>query len=413
MEQKLKIHEVSARVLAELNQQNYSKHTIDRYRQCYSNLLKYTRERGVKYYSASIGLDFIKYKFGLSIEGLYGRHPKNVSSTLRGLQVLWDYLEYGRMAIKNRSSKKPFGCPVQFKKDYQAFKEICILKEYSPMRNTVVSSILQKFLTFLDDLKVGSSNGITGRHMIKFLSSYSANSTRYIATIISILRSYITFLYNEGYMAADITGCLPKVRVMRDAFIPSVWKGSDVRKLLNSIDRKNPIGKRDYAIILLVTRLGLRVSDIRCLKMSDLNWDRKMLSIVMQKTRQPLELPLLEDVGWAIIDYLKNGRPQTASEKVFIRHNASYNGFSDNNSLGKMLAEHMHKAGIVMRGQKHGLHSLRSTLASLMLENGAPLPAISEALGHQNINTTSIYLKIDMKGLRNCTVDPEEVSGEK
>jgi len=214
-------------------------------------------------------------------------------------------------------------------------------------------------------------------------------------------------------MEADISGCLPKVSVMRDAFIPSVWKREDVRKLLNSIDRKNPTGKRDYAIILLVTRLGLRVSDIRGLKMTDLSWDRKILSIVMQKTRQPLELPLLEDVGWAIIDYLKNGRPQTTSGKVFIRHNAPYEGFSDNNSLGKMLAGYMNKAGIVMRGQKHGLHSLRSTLASLMLENGTPLPVISEALGHQNINTTSIYLKIDMKGLRNCTIDPEEVSHEK
>ena len=410
MAEKLKIHEVTAKILADLKQQNYSEHTIDRYRQCYDSLLKYTRERGVKDYLASIGLDFINYKFGLSIEGLYDRHPKNVSSTLRGLQVLWDYLEYGRMVLKNRSSKKPFECPVQFKKDYQAFKEICILREYSPVGKTVVSSILQKFLTFLDDLKVGSSNGITGRHLIKFLSSYSKNSTRYIANIISILRSYLTFLYQEDYMAADIGGCLPKVRVMRDAFIPSVWKGSDVRKLLNSIDRKNPIGKRDYAIILLVTRLGLRVSDIRCLKMTDLNWDRKMLSIVMQKTRQPLELPLIEDIGWAIIDYLKNGRPQTASKNIFIRHNAPYDGFADNNTLGKMLAEHMHKAGIVMRGQKHGLHSLRSTLASLMLENGTPLPVISEALGHQNINTTSIYLKIDMKGLRNCTIDPEEVS---
>lgn len=410
MGEKPKIHEVTAKILADLKQQNYSEHTVDRYRQCYDSLLKYTRERGIEYYSASIGLDFIKYKFGLSIEGLYGRHPKNVSTTIRGLQVLWDYLEYGRMVIKKRSGKRPFECPIQFTKDYEAFKEICILREYSPMGNTAVLGTLQKFLTFLDDLKVGCPNQITGRHLIKFLSSYSRNSTRYIATTASILRNYITFLHQEGYMAADIAGCLPKVRVMRDAFIPSVWKGGDVRKLLNSIDRKNPKGKRDYAIILLVTRLGLRVSDIRSLKMANLNWDRKMLSIVMQKTRQPLELPLLESVGWAIIDYLKNGRPQTVSEKVFICHNAPYDGFSDNNSLSKMLAGHMHKAGIVMRGQKHGLHSLRSTLASVMLENGTPLPVISEALGHQNINTTSIYLKIDMKGLRNCTIDPEEVS---
>jgi len=399
--------------LAGLKQQNYSPHTINRYRQCYDGLLKYTRERGIKDYSVSIGLEFINYKFGLKIEDMYCRQPINASSFLRALQVLWDYLEYGRISFKKRSSKKPFKCPVQFTKEYKAFREICILRGYSPRTNTSIFYTLQKFLIFLDDQTVDSSNGITGPHLIKFISSYSKNNTSTIATIVSILRNYITFLHQENYMIADISGCLPKVRIMRDAFIPSVWKGGDVKKLLSAIDRKNPTGKRDYATILLVVRLGLRVGDIRSLKMEDLNWDRKLLTIVTQKTRQPLELPLLEDIGWAIIDYLKNGRPQTMSDNLFIRHNAPYNGFSDGNSLDKMLSGYMNKAGILMRGQKHGLHSLRSTLASLMLEKGTPLPVISEALGHQNINTTSIYIKVDMKGLRNCIMDPEEVSCEK
>ena len=210
-------------------------------------------------------------------------------------------------------------------------------------------------------------------------------------------------------METNLSVCLPKVRIMRNAFIPFVWEREDVKRLLESIDRHNPEGKRDYAILLLVTRLGLRVSDIRSLKLTDLNWNRKTLSIVMQKTKQPLELPLLDDVGWAIIDYLKNGRPQTVSDRVFIRHKAPYTGFSDLNNLGRMLGRRIHRAGIDMSGYKEGLHALRSTLARVMLENGTPLPVISEALGHQSIQTTSIYLKIDMDGLRNCVIDPEEV----
>jgi site-specific recombinase XerD len=184
-------------------------------------------------------------------------------------------------------------------------------------------------------------------------------------------------------------------------------------KLLESIDRQNPKGKRDYAILLLVTRLGLRVGDIRALKLTDLNWERKLITIVIQKTKQLLELPLLEDVGWAIIDYLKNGRPETTSSTIFIRHNAPYDAFSENNSLQKMLTRHMVKAKIEdMDDQKHGLHSLISTLALSLLENGTPLPIISEALGHQSIQTTRFYLKIDMNGLRNCVIDPEEVCHE-
>lgn len=409
MGEKLKIYEVTAKILADLQAQNYADFTIGRYRHCYNGLQKYMKERGLEYYSASVGLEFIQHKFGISVEGLYGKHPAEVRSTIRGLQVLWDYSEYGTMVIKLRPGRKPFECPVPFINEYEAFQEICVARKYTRMGKTSLFSILRKFLIFLDDACVTSSDRITSRLVIKFLSSYSGNSTRYIATIISVLRNYLAFLHQDGYMAVELTGCLPKVRIMRNAFIPSDWKQEDVKKLLNSVDRNNPKGKRDYAILLLVTRLGLRVSDIRSLKLTDLNWNRKMLSIVMQKTKQPLELPILDDVGWAMIDYLKNGRPQTVSDCVFLRHRAPYDGFADNNCLSRMLGRHMQKAGIDRSGQKDGLHSLRSTLARVMLETGAPLPVISEALGHQNIQTTSIYLKIDMEGLRNCAIDPEEV----
>ena len=115
----------------------------------------------------------------------------------------------------------------------------------------------------MDDSGIAYVDEMTAEHIIKFLSSYSANSTRYIATIVSVLRNYIAVLREEGYLDKDLAGCLPKIRIMRNGFIPSVWKHEDVHKLLGSIDRNNPEGKRDYSILLMVTRLGLRVGDIR------------------------------------------------------------------------------------------------------------------------------------------------------
>ena len=133
----------------------------------------------------------------------------------------------------------------------------------------------------------------------------------------------------------------------------------------------------------------------------------------MQKTKQLLELPLLEDVGWAIIDYLKNGRPQqTRSDFVFIRHIAPFEAFNQFNNLHQMLSRYMDFAKIEKTDQKRGLHSLRSTLALALLDSGTPLPTISEALGHNSIQSTRFYLKIDMNGLRNCVIDPEEVCHE-
>ena len=130
----------------------------------------------------------------------------------------------------------------------------------------------------------------------------------------------------------------------------------------------------------------------------------------MIKTGQPIELPLLPDVGWAIIDYLQNGRPATNSECLFVRHKAPFNAFGDRNAFSRELHRYILKAGLHLPGnQQHGMHSLRSTLAGNMLDVKAPLPIISETLGHQSINTTGLYLKIDIEGLRKCAIDPEEV----
>jgi len=217
-------------------------------------------------------------------------------------------------------------------------------------------------------------------------------------------------LQDMNIIETNLTASLPHVRILRNAFIPHAWKTDDVRKLLASIDRNSAKGKRDYAILLIVAHLGLRVSDIRNMRLSNLNWNKKTIALSVRKTGQALELPLLDDIGWAIIDYLKNGRPQTTCNRVFVRHRTPFDSFGENQSFYSELHRYMQVAGIIPpTGVRCGLHSLRSTLARNMLEAKTPLPVISEVLGHTNINTTSIYLKIDLDGLRKCVLDPEEV----
>ncbi len=217
-------------------------------------------------------------------------------------------------------------------------------------------------------------------------------------------------MQDMNIIKTNLTASLPHVRILRNAFIPHAWKTDDVKKLLASIDRNSAKGKRDYAILLIVAHLGLRVSDIRNMRLSNLNWNKKIIALSVRKTGQALELPLLDDIGWAIIDYLKNGRPQTACNRLFVRHRAPFDSFGENQSFYSELQRYMQVAGIIPPTGVHcGLHSLRSTLARNMLEAKTPLPVISEVLGHTNINTTSIYLKIDLDGLRKCVLDPEEV----
>jgi len=305
------------------------------------------------------------------------------------------YLETEQFKYEPRKQKPKFVCPTGFSKEYQQFLEEL---KYRGNSNRTISDNrdkVQAFLKYLESIDVYNSGHITLAHVEGFLLLYKKNAVKYIVT---------------GFISKNLSLDIPKIRVPRNGAVPYSWKKEDVLKLLNAVDRCNPKGKRDYAIFLMVVRLGLRIGDIRNLKLSNLNWESKTINLVMSKTQQHLELPLLDDIGWAIIDYLKNGRPETISNCLFVRHRPPFNSFGETESFHNALKRYMLKAGLnTSISPRHGMHSLRSTLAKNMLEADAPLPVISETLGHQDINTTGIYLKIDIDGLRKCALDPEEV----
>lgn len=397
-------------VLGEMKCHGYSPGTIRIYNYVYRRLMKYLLRSEPVELNEKTCLEFLRIKTGRSYAGFYGAGDRKVNRFMKPLQVLLHYRQTGKMRFKKRPNIGEFVCPVQFTEEYQSFQDEYEERQYSEATITCINLNLRKFLVFLADEGVESSQEISAAHLSKFILNYQGYKPRYISTITVVIRNYLSFLYTKNFLLNDISYCLPHVRVMRNAFIPYSWKSEDVRRLLEVIDRTDQMGKRDYAMLLLVVRLGLRVSDIRGMKLSSLNWERKMISLVMQKTKQPLELPILEDVGWAIIDYLKNGRPETTCDRVFVRHRAPYDSFGENEAFQHSLRRYMLKAGLQVPLDVHcGLHSLRSTLARNMLESQTPLPVISGVLGHRSINTTSIYLKIDLEGLRKCTIDPEEV----
>ena len=177
-------------------------------------------------------------------------------------------------------------------------------------------------------------------------------------------------------------------------------------RLVNAIDRGNPCGKRDFAIILLVTRLGIRAGDVRKLKLEDLGWDSNRIEFVQSKTGKNLSLPLLKDVGWTIIDYLEHGRPKSDSPFVFLSHLAPYQLLGENNCFRHIIPRCRKIAGLSESyQQKLGTHSLRHTLASTLLENNTPLPIIAGVMGHTSSESTATYLKTSDARLRECAID--------
>ena len=232
-----------------------------------------------------------------------------------------------------------------------------------------------------------------------------------VARIVSDVRSFLRFLTMRGILPKDLSVGLPKIRIPRDATIPSVCDHELIVRLLGAVDRSSAKGKRDYAILLLACRLGLRAGDILTLKLEHLLWEDSTIEIRQAKTGTPLSLPLTNEIGEALIDYLKSGRPQTTHREVFLRVNPPFDPFRESNNLHHIVTYWRRLAGITFRTpQKRGIHSLRHTLATRLLEKGTPLTTIAEILGHTSLESTRIYAKTDVEALRSVALDPEEVN---
>jgi integrase len=217
------------------------------------------------------------------------------------------------------------------------------------------------------------------------------------------VRRFLRYLFEMDLTKADLSIPLFYIKAYRAEKLPSLYNIQEIRKMDASIEKTSKMGKRDYAIFLLASRLGLRASDIRMLQFCNLDWDRNVINLVQYKTRKEIELPLLAVIGEAIIDYIQNGRPKSDSKTIFLTATAPYTPISVP-GLSGIISRIICKAGIETKERRHGAHCLRHSLATQLLEQGTTLPVISDTLGHSNSQTTMIYLGVDLNSLLRCSL---------
>jgi len=210
------------------------------------------------------------------------------------------------------------------------------------------------------------------------------------------LRSFFRYARLRGEVTLDLAAAVPIVASWSMASIPRAIAPQQTQRLLASIDRTTAMGKRDYAILLLLARLGLRSGEVAALELNDIDWSAGQLSILSKGSRRS-EMPLPVDVGKAIANYLRRGRPQCTSPRVFTRSRAPVRGFLGASGVGAIVRHRLQRAGIT--APTYGAHQFRHGLASDMLRQGASLAEIGAVLGHQHPDTTRIYTKIDVKSL--------------
>ena len=211
------------------------------------------------------------------------------------------------------------------------------------------------------------------------------------------LRSFLHFGCYRGEISADLITAVPTVANWSMPRIPRAIAPDQVRRVLTHINRNTGVGRRDYAILLLLARLGLRASEIVLLELQDIDWKSGCLSVHGKGGRQT-QLPLPKDVGDAIVAYLRHGRPRTSSRRVFLCAHAPIRGLLGASTLSTIVRRALLRAGV--QAPTAGAHQFRHGLASEMLRHGASLTEIGELLGHRSPETTKIYAKVDLEALR-------------
>ena len=277
----------------------------------------------------------------------------------------------------------------------------------STLRNR--ERFLKKFTDFFEKSDVRYAKDISPQVILDSLKDLPGWDQSMRLGYASALRSFLRWGYSEGFFPTDLSCAVITARRYRDAKIPDLLSDEEIEKLLGSIDRKTPLGKRDFAILLLAARYGLRPGDIRQLSLEDIKWRDGLISITQSKTGGSLVLPLLGDVSAALIEYLQNGRPHTESRKVFVRHVAPYEPFSKDNNLAVIMKKALVQAGMANKKGLKGLYLLRHSLATRLLREGNSVKAIADVLGHDDITSTFIYSKVNLGELRTVAISIKEV----
>ena len=388
-----------------LKDTGYSSTSLCVHGKIWRELSEYLSSKGIASYAPVNGLDYLHYKINYP-EILERTLTHDERDFIRAIRFLNEYQENG--AIPSALPRRRIIWDSETESLREEFEVFCQknLNSRSTVKSRMYAASRFMQVVLIDkQVKVEKINAKTISEYAAGLSGYSkATATVHLAG----LRFFFRFLYEKGYVKADVSPFVPRLHGATGEKIPHILSEDDVRKLLASIDRGNPIGKRNYAILLMAALLGMRDSDITNLTFSNLDWEKNSITFFQKKTSRMVKLPLLPAVGDALIDYLKYGRPQTDSNYVFVKHKAP---FEKAVSFYCVMSVCISNAGIsVGKNVSHGLHILRHTLASELVRQGEAYSTVSAILGHSGIGSTDAYTHIDLDGLLKCALELQEVT---
>jgi site-specific recombinase XerD len=264
---------------------------------------------------------------------------------------------------------------------------------------------LEKYLTHID---LHALSAVSPAVLSAFVTESSQELGKAsVRVLCSHLRMFVGYLYREELMVRDLRPAVAAPRTYRLADLPRSISWEEVGRLLEGVDRRTPMGKRDYAILLLLVTYGLRAREIAALTLDDLDWYRDRLRVPERKAGHSTAYPLSPLVGEALVAYLQHGRPQTSERTLFFQVHAPYAPITAV-AISQLSKSHLCKAGIAV--PRAGSHTLRHTCVQRLVDAGFDLKTIGDYVGHSSPSATTVYTKVDVEALRQVALgDGEEV----
>lgn len=307
---------------------------------------------------------------------------------------------------KRRYSYNQKVCPESFSVELKQYCKWMAKCEKSEGTIRTRSGRIRVFFHFLVDNECYSIESISVELVIDFIGHLSNKySSQGKTNILYTLKNFFSCPDVCSRLSINPRPLLKGLHSRKHERLGSYYTTEEIKKVMESIDRATKSGKTIYLIMLLACVYGLRVSDIRELELSSLHWKRNTIGLFQYKTKNYIELPLIQSVCLALLDYLRNVRPNVQDPHVFIKHRCPHEPYSTNVHFGSQVSEVFSIAGINTYGKHHGLHALRHSLASWLMEADTNIHEVAVILGHTTVATTKNYIWSDIAHLKSAALE--------
>lgn len=390
----LSVQELTIKLIHCQKERGYAQSAIEQSITFAKRLSRFMDERGVSVYTESVGSEFEK--------GMKKVYAAGKFYAIRLFIARLDAIQQNKDFVAYRKTSVPSELPSELEMLCSAYIEHCQRKGLSRRTLDGYEKKCRWFLKgFLND-GIAQAEDIDASAVSRALLCLA--SAEYIPDIQRFLR----FLFQERYLDHDYSYIIPNFK--RPKPLPSVYSMEEIRQIEASVDRSTPRGKRDYAIVLMTTRLGIRAGDIVKLRLEQLDFQNSRITIIQSKTEVPLSLPMVPELQSALLDYLENGRRESSDPHVFLSLLPPYSGLT-NTVPGRTVRRIIHEAGIEPGNRKSGSHAMRSSLASSMVNDNISYETVRRTLGHTSPNAIKSYARIDAEHLRPYSLEPPPATG--